>query len=885
MQNGGGSGSNLPAVYDPHSVEIDLYGEWVGKNYFKASVDWSRKRFSIVIPPPNVTGSLHIGHALNNTLQDIVVRRKRMEGLVTLWLPGTDHAGIATQNVVEREIAKEGLTRYDLGREKFVERVWQWKEKYGSTIINQLKRLGASCDWDRERFTMDEGCSRAVRRAFVQLYNEGLIYRGKRLINWCPRCLTALSDIEVEHVEEKANLHYISYPLEDGSGFLTVATTRPETMLADTAVAVNPNDERYRDFVGKTVILPLVKRRIPVIADEAVDMEFGTGVLKVTPAHDPTDYEIGQRHGLELINVLTEDGRINENGGAYEGLTREEARKRVLEDLEKEGLLEKIEDLTHAVGSCYRCHTQIEPYLSTQWFVKMKPLAEPALKVVSEGKIRFYPEKYVSVYNQWLENIKDWCISRQIWWGHRIPVWYCRDCGEQIVQETDPTSCPRCGSRDIYQDEDVLDTWFSSALWPFSTLGWPDETEDLKYFYPTDLLVTGYDIIFFWVARMIMMGLKLVGDIPFREVHIHTLVRDEKGQKMSKSKGNVIDPLVMIEKYGADSLRFTLAYLAAPGQNIYLSEEKIEGGRNFANKVWNASRFILMNITDEGKKASVHDLKQSFGLAEKWILSRYAKTVRTFNEALSEYDFASAVQSFYNFFWDDFCDVYVELSKIAFYRGTRDRLTTEGVLVYVLENSLRMLHPVMPFITEHIYKLLRGKEETLVLGPSADESDWIDEEAEERMSQILEAVRSVRSLKADIGQPGLKGFKAVINADRYEQTFAENLDYFSELTRASEVSPGKEKERGFLTAVFPGGEVYVSVGDNFDFDNLLKKLSKKKEELMKDIEKAKSKLANEGFIKGAPKDVVEKVRKDMEEGHDQIQRIERLIDEIKDGAS
>lgn len=870
----------LPKTYDFSSVEEDIYNEWLQKNYFHAVVDWSRKRFSIVIPPPNITGSLHMGHALNNTLQDIVVRRKRMEGLVTLWLPGTDHAGIATQNVVEREIAQEGLTRFDLGRDKFIERVWQWKEKYGSTIINQLKRLGASCDWQRQRFTMDEGCSKAVRKAFVTLYNEGLIYRGKYLVNWCPRCLTALSDIEVEYVERKDYLYYIKYPLENG-GYVTIATTRPETMLADTAVAVNPNDDRYKHLINSHAILPIVGRRIRIIADEAVNKEFGTGALKVTPAHDPTDYEIGIRHGLDVINVLTEDGKINSNGGKFEGLSRDEARNEIVKELENEGLIEKIEEFEHSVGTCYRCHTPIEPYLSTQWFVRMKPLAEKAIEVVKEGRIRFHPERYTNIYFQWLENIKDWCISRQIWWGHRIPVWYCDDCGKVFASEEDPDSCPDCGSKNIRQDEDVLDTWFSSALWPFSTLGWPEKTEDLEYFYPTDLLVTGYDIIFFWVARMIMMGLKLAGDIPFKDVCIHTLVRDEKGQKMSKSKGNVIDPLVMIEKYGADSLRFTLSYLAAPGQNIYLSEEKIEGGRNFANKIWNASRYVLMNLSNEGSQISLEKAQSNFGLAEKWILTRYARAVKSFENGLSGYDFARAVQSVYNYFWDDFCDVYLELTKIAFYRGGRYRKTVETVLRFLLENNLRLIHPIMPFITEYIYKLLKGNNATLVMGP-APSKGIIFEGAEEDMSEILSLVRSVRALKGDIGQPNMKDFKVIVNPTRKVKVIEENLDYIEELTKAREVVISKEKEEGYLTAVYPGGEAYVEVVNGLNFGQLLKRLEKKYKEVEKDIVKADTKLNNEDFMNNAPPEIVEKVRKEREESFIQLKRIESLINEIRE---
>ncbi len=871
----------LGTRYNPREIETSIYQEWLNGNFFHARIDTGKPKFSMVIPPPNVTGSLHMGHALNNTLQDIIVRKKRMEGLVTLWLPGTDHAGIATQNVVERELAKEGLTRQKIGREKFVKRVWQWKEEYGKTIINQLKRLGASCDWERERFTMDEGCSKAVRRAFVTLYNDGLIYRGKYIVNWCPRCLTALSDIEVEHEETEGKLYYIKYDLLDRSGYLTIATTRPETMLGDTALAVNPEDPRYKKYIGRVAILPLLGRELPVIADEYVDMDFGTGVLKVTPAHDPNDFIIGKKHNLKVINVFTEEAVVNEHGGYYQGLSRENARERIIEDLIVKNQLEKIEDFTHAIGHCYRCHTPIEPFLSTQWFVRMKPLAEPAIHVVREGKIRFFPEKYENIYYEWLENIRDWCISRQLWWGHRIPVWYCNSCGEIIVSEEDVRGCKHCRSDAVVQDEDVLDTWFSSALWPFSTLGWPEDTEDLRYFYPTDLLVTGHDIIFFWVARMVMMGLKLVGDIPFKHVHIHTLVRDAYGQKMSKSKGNVIDPVVMIEKYGADALRFTLAHLAVPGGNIYLSEEKIEGSRNFANKIWNASRFILMNLSEEAS-GEISNFNGEFGLAERWILSRLAKTVKEVNSKLEVYNFARAAGSIYDFFWSDFCDIYLELSKIAIYQGTRSRKTVENVLLYVLKTSLSLLHPFMPFLTEGIYSYLPGIRNLLVVSNFPEEAGNLDEEAEKAMGRIIEAVRAIRSLKADVGLPNIRGFKVFMKIEKDGEVFIENKDYIELLTQAATVDFVSEVEKpdGSLTAVFTDGEAYIPFGEAIDFSSVKSKLEKKIKEIQLELKKVERKLSNDRFLRNADPNVVEKEKRKVDSLTDQLTRFEKLLQEL-----
>ncbi|MBU4348788.1 valine--tRNA ligase, partial [bacterium] len=701
--------NEIPSVYDPKNVEEKWYKFWLEKDYFKPKDNHNKENnFSIVIPPPNVTGSLHTGHALVNTLQDILIRWKKMEGYNTLWLPGTDHAGIATQNVVEREIAKEGKSRYDLGREQFVERVWEWKEKYGNNIVNQLKKLGCSCDWSRLRFTLDEGLSRAVRKVFVQLYKEGLIYRANYVVNWCPRCQTALADIEVESIEEDANLYYINYPIKDSKGeIITVATTRPETMLGDTAVAVHPDDKRYKKFIGKTAILPLMGREIPIVADSYVDPEFGTGAVKITPAHDLNDFELGKRQKLQVINILNNNGTMNEQAGKFKGFTVLKCREKVLNELRKKGFLNKIEDYKHSIGHCYRCETIIEPYLSKQWFVKMKEIAEPAISAVEEGRIEFTPSRWDKVYYEWMRNIKDWCISRQLWWGHRIPVWYCQDCGEIIVELKDPTICEKCGSRNLMQDPDVLDTWFSSALWPFSTLGWPEETEDLKSFYPTSVLVTGFDIIFFWVARMIMMGLKFCGEVPFKQVYINSLIRDAEGKKMSKSSGNVIDPLTVIDEYGADTLRVTLASLTIQGDYICLSEERIKGFRNFTNKIWNVSRFSIMNLKDfDIDKIEKEKLKMS--LVDKWIISKLNETIKKSTECLNEYKYGEAVKIIYEFAWNEFCDWYIEFIKPRLYQeeDAIEKRTSQYILWFVLENTLKLLHPFMPFITEEIWQKL-----------------------------------------------------------------------------------------------------------------------------------------------------------------------------------
>ncbi|MDP3016627.1 MAG: valine--tRNA ligase, partial [Deltaproteobacteria bacterium] len=693
----------LDKSYDPHQVEEKWYRFWMEQQYFRADESSNSQAYSIVIPPPNVTGVLHIGHALNNTLQDILIRFKRMEGCSVLWMPGTDHAGIATQNVVERQLMEEGLDRHALGRDKFIERVWKWKEQSGGTIINQLKKLGASCDWSRERFTMDEGLSEAVREVFIHLYQEGLIYRGHYIINWCPRCQTALSDLEVEHHEISGKLYHLRYPFREGNHFVVVATTRPETVLGDTAVAVHPEDERYQGDIGRKVILPVLGREIPVIGDPYVDMEFGTGCLKITPAHDFNDFEIGLKHGLEQVKVIDEEGRMNEHAGPYQGLDRFVCRERIVEDFKQEGVLIKTEDYHHKVGHCYRCKTIVEPNLSLQWFVRTKPLAQPAIEAVRTGRTRIVPELWEKTYYEWMENIKDWCISRQIWWGHRIPAWYCEACGEVIVAKEEPRSCSKCGSNQLKQETDVLDTWFSSALWPFSTMGWPEETAELKVFYPTSVLVTGFDILFFWVARMMMMGLKFMGDVPFRDVYIHGLVRDEKGEKYSKTRGNVVDPLDLIDRFGADALRFTLAALTMPGSDLKLSESRTEGYRHFANKIWNASRFALMNLEalSPDAMAQTHS-PEEFSLPDRWIRGRLNETIRSVRKALEEYKFNEACHILYQFIWHEFCDWYLEMTKLYLYReGDQKRQDlTRQTLLEVLDAILRLLHPFMPFITE-----------------------------------------------------------------------------------------------------------------------------------------------------------------------------------------
>jgi valyl-tRNA synthetase len=850
-------------VYDPHQVEDRWYSCWEKKNLFRADEHSRRPPYSIVIPPPNVTGSLHMGHALNNTLQDVLSRYKRMDGFNVLWLPGTDHAGIATQNVVEKQLAEEGTDRHQLGREAFIQRVWKWKEQFGGQIIKQLKKLGSSCDWSRERFTMDEGLSRAVREVFIRLYQEGLIYRGDYIINWCPRCQTALSDLEVEHEDDPGHLYYIQYPVDGTQETLTVATTRPETMLGDTALAVNPKDERYKKYVGRTVILPLMNRKIPVIADGYVTLDFGTGVLKVTPGHDPNDFEIGQRHNLEVVKVIDEAGNMSREAGKYSGLGRFEARDRVVKDLKDLHLLPKIESFPHSVGHCYRCKTVIEPLVSKQWFVKVKPLAERAIAAVVQGETRIIPQTWESTYFEWMNNIRDWCISRQIWWGHRIPAWFCEKCQEVIVSAEPVTRCPACGQSNPRQETDVLDTWFSSALWPFSTMGWPQKTRDLEVFYPTSVLVTGFDILFFWVARMMMMGLKFMGDVPFREVYIHALVRDAEGQKMSKSRGNVIDPLEVIEKFGTDSFRFTLAAFAAQGRDIRLSEERISGYRNFANKIWNASRFTLTSLQgyDPGKPAGEAQLT----LADQWILSRANRTVAQVREGLDAYKFNEAASAVYQFLWHEFCDWYIELIKPALYQDQDPgrKWMAQNVLARVLDTSLRLLHPFMPFITEEIWQNLPGTEGSIMVAefPRLREDEIYPRE-EARMELIMKVIGAIRNLRSEMGIPPGKKANVILYSPQEEtrRFLEENRRYVENLARTEKLDfqSGGPRPKGSATAIVEEVEIFLPLKGWFNLEEEEKRLQKELDRVFQDLSRTRGKLQNQDFVSRARPEAVEK---------------------------
>lgn len=858
----------IPTVYDPSEVEKKWYDFWLEKDYFHAEVDKERTPFTIVIPPPNVTGSLHMGHSLDNTLQDVLIRWKRMQGYNVLWLPGTDHAGIATQAKVEENLAKEGISRYDLGREKFLEKVWDWKRQYGDRIIRQLKSLGASCDWARERFTMDEGCSRAVREVFVGLYERKLIYRGNRIINWCPHCRTALSDIEVDHLEKEGNLYYFKYPVKGQEGeYLEIATTRPETMLGDVAVAVNPEDERYKHLIGKTLILPLVNREIPVIADEYVEQEFGTGAVKVTPAHDPNDFEMGVRHNLEKVVVMNDDGTMAEGLGKYSNLDRYACREAVVEDMRKLGLLAKIETHNHAVGHCSRCNTVVEPLISKQWFVRMKPLAEPAMAAVREGKIRFVPERFTKIYLNWLENIQDWCISRQLWWGHRIPVWYCEDCGEMTVSKVDPDRCGFCGSSKIVQDPDVLDTWFSSALWPFSTLGWPEKTPELDYFYPTSVLVTGRDIIFFWVARMIFTALEFMQEKPFHDVLIHGLVLDSQGRKMSKSLGNGIDPLDVIEKYGADTLRFTLVTGNTPGNDMRFYWERVEASRNFANKLWNASRFVLMNLNDYIWEDLDPD-KDDYSLADRWILSRLNRIIGEVTEALERYGIGEAAQILYEFIWNEFCDWYIELSKPRLYNADtgNGRKTTQKVLAHSLKQILELLHPVMPFITEEIWQALPHGQESIVIAswPRQDRI-YINPKAEEEMGLLMEVIKSIRNIRSEMDVPLGRKIEAIFvtdNPDKQAVLRAGEVYLMGqgrlekmEITSALSIDPNSA-----ATARAGGVEIYLPLAGMVDLEKERERLHKELEDIKKELARSEGLLGNSRFVDKAPASVVESER-------------------------
>ena len=879
---------NLDSSYEPKDVEEKWYKIWENEGLFHACEEDGRKPFAIVIPPPNVTGNLHMGHALNNTLQDILIRWQRMMGKSALWMPGMDHAGIATQNVVERLLAQEGKTKDDLGREAFVKRVWEWKEHSGGQIEDQLKRLGSSLDWDRERFTLDEGLSIAVRKVFVTLYDEGLIYQGYRIINWCPRCETALSDIETEYQDLKGHLYYIKYPVAGSGDYITVATTRPETMLGDTGVAVNPDDARYKHLVGKHVILPLMNRKIPIFADAFVDKEFGTGLVKVTPAHDPNDFEMGKRHGLEEINILDKNANINENGGRYKGQPRFTARKNVLADLEKEGLLVKTENHDHSVGHCYRCNTAIEPYLSKQWFVKIKPLADEAIKAVKYGRIRFIPGNWEKTYFEWMNNIRDWCISRQLWWGHRIPAFYCRSCDHITVSMEDPSTCGKCGSKEIYQDNDVLDTWFSSALWPFSTLGWPEKTKALEKYYPTSVLVTGFDIIFFWVARMIMLGLRYMNDVPFRDVYIHALVRDEKGHKMSKSRGNVIDPLIMMEKYGTDAFRFTLAILAAHGRDIILSEKRIEGYRAFCNKIWNATRFILMNLGDDFVSGGIN--VNELEIFDRWILHRLNTTIRDVSEALTEYKFNEAAQTIYEFWWHEFCDWYLELTKQRIYAGnqnaTASSKTARQVLYHILKTGLGLLHPFMPYITEEIWsKIKQPSEEKLIISKWPEiNNDFNFPKESEDTTIFKEIVYRIRNIRGEMDVPPDKKASIIFKTNSGQilsiiERERINISALAKLERI-DINAGYIPQKSDASAVIKDLEIFMPLKGLIDVQKERQRIKKEIEKINIDLERVVKKLGDENFLKKAPQNIILKEEKKRDEAGEILKKLEESLTKL-----
>ncbi len=860
----------LPKVYEPQEAEGRIYEKWEKAGCFKGHRDPGKKPFTIVMPPPNVTGQLHMGHAMDCALQDILIRFKRMQGYAALWVPGTDHAGIATQIKVEEDLrVNEGLTRYDLGREKFLDRVWDWKHKYGGRIVQQQKKMGASCDWDRARFTMDEGCSKAVRETFCTLYEKGLIYKGSRIINWCPHCVTALSDAEVEYQDKPGHLWHMRYPLADGSGYLVVATTRPETMMGDTGVAVNPNDDRYRHLVGKTCILPLMDREIPIVADEYVEMDFGTGCVKMTPAHDPNDFEVGLRHNLDTIRVLDDNGVVNANGGKYQGMDRYEARKAVVADLEALGLMEKIEPYSHNVGTCYRCHSDVEPIISAQWFVKMAPLAKEALRVVNDGEVKFVPDRFAKTYTNWMENVHDWCISRQLWWGHQIPVWYCDDCGKMTVSRTDPHQCEHCGSEKIHRDPDVLDTWFSSALWPFSTLGWPEQTEDLNYFYPTDVLVTGYDIIFFWVARMIFSACEQTGKPPFHTVFIHGLVRDDKGRKMSKSLGNGIDPLEIADKYGADALRFNLITGNSPGNDMRFYTERCEAMRNFANKIWNASRFLMMNLTIQQC-----ELPQQLELEDKWILSKLNRIIPEVTENMDHYELGVAAQKIYDFIWDDYCDWYIEFTKARLQgEDPAAKEQAQQVLCYVLTQMLKLLHPFMPFITEEIWQALprqKGCESQFLMldsWPQADPALDFPEE-EKAIGLIIDATRAVRTRRSEMNVPPSKKAQITI-ATLERESFTLGIPLLKRLAYASEVTvigvseadtSAEAARKGLVEVITHAARIFLPLAELVDMEKERARVEKELKKNSAELEKLNAKLNNPGFVNKAPANVVEAER-------------------------
>ncbi len=872
----------LKRAYDHSEVEGKLYDRWLERKYFHCERDDEKEPFTIVIPPPNITGQLHMGHALDNMMQDAIIRFKRMQGYAALWLPGTDHASIATEVKIVDAMAKEGLTKEDLGREGFLKRAWEWKEQYGGRIVTQLKKLGSSCDWDRERFTMDEGCSNAVKEVFIRLYEKGLIYRGNRIINWCPNCCTALSDAEVEYEEEASHLWHLRYDLEDGTGSIVVATTRPETMLGDTAVAVHPEDERYSDMIGKNLVLPIMNKLIPVVADEYVEKEFGTGAVKITPAHDPNDYEVAMRHDLPIVCVFTDDGHMNELAGKFEGITTIEARTAIVEELEKLGNLVKIEDYSHNVGKCYRCHTTVEPLVSRQWFVSMKELAQPAIEAVRNGETTFVPERFDKIYFNWLENIRDWCISRQLWWGHRIPAYYCEECGEKVVAAEMPGKCEKCGCTKFNQDEDVLDTWFSSGLWPFSTLGWPDKMEDVEYFYPTSVLVTGYDIIFFWVARMMIFGKEFMGDAPFKYVNIHGIVRDSQGRKMSKSLNNGIDPLEVIEKHGADALRFSLAVGNAPGGDMRFYWEKVEAAGNFANKIWNASKFVVMNMP-EGEVAID---PEKLDAADKWILTRLNDAIKNVTDNMEKFELGLAAQRVYDFIWSEFCDWYIEMAKPRLYgEDASIKNHTCAVLRKVLIDALKMLHPFMPFITEEIFTEFLEAGESIMISeyPKYDETMVFPKEADD-MEKVMEVIRSVRNTRAQMNVPPSKKATLLIRT-AYPETVLGCKTYLERLASASEVKVLAEDEAapaGSASCVTAIGEAFMPLGELIDIEKELVRLGKELENVQGEIKRANGKLNNEKFISKAPEKVVAEEREKLEKYTGMLAKLESRIAELKE---
>ena len=865
----------LAKQYDPKQVEDRIYASWLKGNYFHAACDPEKKPYTIVIPPPNITGQLHMGHALDNTLQDILIRWRRMQGFDTLWLPGTDHASIATEAKIVAALKEEGISKEDLGREGFLKRAWEWRAQYGGRIVEQLKKLGSSCDWERERFTLDEGCSKAVREVFVNLYEKGLIYRGERIINWCTHCKTSISDAEVEYEEKDGAFWHMAYPFTDGSGAIIVATTRPETIPGDTGVAVHPDDERYKDLIGKTVRIPVIGREIPIVADAYAKMDKGTGAVKITPAHDPNDFEVGLRCNLPILNVMTDDGFMNEQAGKYAGMSLMECRKAIVADFEAAGALVKIEPTKHEVGTCYRCHTSVEPRVSKQWFVKMKPLAEPAIKAVRDGKTKFIPERFDKTYYNWMENIRDWCISRQLWWGHRIPAWYCDDCGKITVEREDPTHCAHCGSAHIHQDPDTLDTWFSSALWPFSTLGWPDKTPELAHYYPTNTLVTGYDIIFFWVARMIFSACEQMGEVPFDTVFIHGIVRDELGRKMSKSLGNGIDPLLVIDKYGADALRMTLATGNSPGNDMRYSEKKVEASRNFANKIWNAARFILMNLDGTEKAPYV---PADLALEDKWILARFNALVKEVTDNLEKFELGIAIAKLYDFIWDIFCDWYIELAKIRLQKHDETTETAKAVLIYVLSETLKLLHPFMPFITEEIWQTLPHEGETIMLSPwpKFDEALCFDAE-EATMNSIMEAIRAIRNRRAEMNVAPSKKAHVYIATEK-KDVFAAAVVFMQRLASAEEVILGDSFDLdGAVSIVTADAKIYIPMGDLVDFEAERKRLQKEKEGAEKKLSGIQAKLSNPGFLAKAPEAVVEGQRAEEAKLMEKLRMIEESL--------